>query len=113
MLETKYIYAVIVGMALVTYFGRELPFLVLGTKQINSKTARWLSFIPVSVMSALVFQEILINKSGGNVSLNISADNLFLWAASATFVVGFIFKNFFITVIFGMACLAGLRYFLG
>lgn len=111
MLESPYIYAVIFGMALVTYAGRELPFLILGGRKLNEKVVSWLSFVPVSVMSALVCQEIFINKSAGMPFIDLSFNNLFFWVGLATFVVGYFAKNFFITVVFGMAFLAALRYF--
>lgn len=112
MLENSYIYAVIFGMALVTYAGRELPFLILGGRKLNEKVVSWLSFVPVSVMSALVCQEIFLNKSEGTAFVDLSFHNFFFWVGFATFIVGYFVKNFFITVVFGMAFLAALRYFL-
>lgn len=112
MLENSYIYLIIFGMAVVTYAGRELPFLILGNRKLNNKVVLWLSFIPASVMSALVCQEILINKSTSITFVDISFNNLFLWVGIATFIFGYFIKNFFATVVFGMAFLAGLRYFI-
>lgn len=111
MLESSYIYTIIIGMAVVTYLPRELPFLILGERRLNGKIILWLSFVPVSVMSALVFQEVFARKGSG-ASIDFSPNNLFLWAAIATFVFGSVVKNFFATVVFGMAFLAALRYFL-
>lgn len=112
MLESSYIYTIIIGMAFVTYAGRELPFLVLGDRKLNKKVVLWLSFIPVSVMSALVCQEILINKSTSIIYVDISFNNLFLWVGIATFIFGYFVRNFFATVVFGMAFLAAIRYFI-
>ena len=111
MSDTTYIYVIIIGMAIVTYITRETPFLILGNKKLGSKVVLWLSFIPVSVMSALLMPELLI-KSGDEAILNLSVDNLYIWAGAATFIVAFIFKNFFLTIIFGMGFLSLLRYLL-
>ncbi|WP_245592968.1 AzlD domain-containing protein [Carnobacterium funditum] len=44
----------IFGMAVVTYIPRMLPMLVLSKRTIPEKLAKWMSFIPVSIFSALI-----------------------------------------------------------
>ncbi len=105
-----YIYSTIIGMAVVTYLARELPFLLLGKKQVGENTVIWLSFVPVSVMSALLLPELLIIKPDGVPMLNITIDNLYIWCGLATFVVSVVFKNFFVTIIFGVVLIALLRF---
>ncbi len=46
------------GMAIVTYLPRMLPMLVLSKRTIPEKLAKWMSFIPVSIFSALIFSDI-------------------------------------------------------
>lgn len=48
----------IFGMAIVTYLPRMLPMLVLSKRTIPEKLAKWMSFIPVSIFSALIFSDI-------------------------------------------------------
>ncbi|MBQ3033776.1 MAG: AzlD domain-containing protein [Deferribacterales bacterium] len=110
MTDTVYVYIIIVGMSLVTYATRETPFIVLRGKRLGDKAVLWLSFVPVSVMSALLLPEIFIKTEGNNTLLYLSADNLYIWTSIATFAVAVIFKNFFVTIIFGMAFLSFVRY---
>ncbi len=100
-------------MAAATYATRETPFLLLGGRKLGDKIVLWLSFIPVSVMSALLMPELFTEGSGKDAVLFLSADNLYIWVGAATFAVAYVFKNFFVTIIFGMAFLSVLRYFAG
>lgn len=111
MLDVNYVYTIIIGMAVATYATRQVPFLVLGNKKLNENIVLWLSFIPVSVMSALLMPEIFTKIIDDKVYLYLSIDNLYLWTSIATFIVASIFKNFFVTVSFGMGFLAFLRIF--
>lgn len=109
MLEPLYIYTIILGMAFGTYFSRETPFILLGKKKLNNNIVLWLSFIPVAVMSALLTPEIFTKNINNEITLYLSFDNLYIWTAIATFLVAIMFKNFFVTVTFGMGFLAILR----
>ncbi len=105
-----YIYSTIFGMAAVTYFARELPFLVLGKRRLSENIVVWLSFVPVTVMSALLLPELLIIKPDGVPTLNLSPDNIYIWCGVATFLVSVISKNFFGTIVFGIGMVALMRY---
>ena len=54
-----YIWAVIVGMAVANYTLRAVPVLLLSRVQLPKQIHRFLSFIPVSVMAALLVGEVL------------------------------------------------------
>ena len=53
------IFLLIIGMALVTYFGRVLPVLFLGQKTNRPSVEKFLRLIPYSAMTALVFPGVL------------------------------------------------------
>ena len=53
------ILAVIVGMALANFAIRFVPIAVLSRSALPKPLLRWLSFVPVSVMGALVATEVL------------------------------------------------------
>ena len=38
----EYVYMIIIGMAAVTYFSRELPFVILKGKKLNSSIVEWI-----------------------------------------------------------------------
>ncbi len=53
------IFVLILGMALVTYFGRVLPVLFLNQKANRPRVEKFLRLIPYSAMTALVFPGVL------------------------------------------------------
>ncbi len=84
------IFLLIIGMALVTYFGRVLPVLFLGQKTNRPSVEKFLRLIPYSAMTALVFPGVLsvdkdfmaIGVVGAATALALSWFNM-----SITFVV--------------------------
>lgn len=104
----NYIYFIIIGMTVVTYFSRELPFIVLKGKKLKSAIVEWLGYIPVAVPSALLIPELLTNGNGKEI--DISFNNLFLITGIITFCFGYFIKNLFATIIFAICLLAVLRY---
>lgn len=104
----NYIYFIIIGMALVTYFSRELPFVVLKGKKLKPAIVEWLGFIPVAVLSALLIPALLTDGDGKNI--NISFSNYYLIAGISTFVFGYFVKNLFLVIIFGIIVLAFIRF---
>lgn len=85
-------------MMLVTYLPRMLPLVVLSKINIPPLILRWLKFIPVAVLSALLGPEILMGSGGVDFSWN----NIFLLAALPSFLVAYKTKNLFYTVFMGM-----------
>lgn len=106
----EYIYIVIIGMAAVTYFSRELPFVVLKGKKLKPAIVEWLGYIPTAVLAALLIPALLVD--GESKKLFISLDNLFLISGIFTFLFGIFIKNLFAVIIFGVVLLAVLRYFI-
>lgn len=53
------IWAVILGMAVLNYAVRFIPIALISRIDLPRPVARWLSLVPVSVMGALVFSEVL------------------------------------------------------
>ncbi len=103
----NHIYFIIIGMALVTYLSRELPFIVLKGKKLKPAIVEWLSFVPVAVLSALLMPALL--TYGSSNVLNLSFSNYYLISGIAAFVFGIIVKNLFAVIIFGITFLAILR----
>lgn len=97
-MDTK-VFAVIIGMMLVTYIPRMLPLAILSRVDLPKGLLNWLSYVPVAVLSAMLAPELLLK--GGELSINLS--NTYLLAAIPCFLVGIYSKNIFLTVITGMA----------
>ncbi|WP_102347791.1 AzlD domain-containing protein [Bacillus sp. Marseille-P3661] len=102
------IFLIILGTAIVTFIPRVLPLMVLSRFELPEWGTRWLSFIPISVMAALVGQEILMD--GTNVSLSFR--NLELLAAIPTFLIAIKTRSLLATVLAGIISLMVLRFFL-
>ncbi len=96
----------IVGCVLVTLIPRILPLMYLSSESMPQSVLRWLSFVPVAVMSALLLPDIVIQNN----ELDLSFDNIFLLAAFPAFFVAWKTKSFFGTIACAMASVAFLRY---
>ena len=105
----EYIYIVTIGMAAVTYFSRELPFVILKGKKLKPAIVEWMGYIPIAVLAALLIPALLVDNDSKK--LFISLDNLFLVSGVFTFLFGVFVKNLFAVIIFGVTLLALLRYF--
>ncbi len=102
------IYLIIIGMAFVTYLARELPFIILKDKKLKPAIVEWLSFIPVAVLSALLFPALITNGNGK--IIDITFYNHYLIAGILTFIFGIFVKNLFAVIMFGIGIIALLRY---
>ena len=98
----KIVYITILGMALVTYLPRLLPILMLSGRSLPPMLARWLSFVPAAVLSAMLVPSLLM--PGGQINLEL--DNLFLWSAIPTFIVAKWGKSFIGAILTGMGLVA-------
>ena len=91
----------ILGMALVTLIPRVMPVTLLA--------GRWLSFVPVSVLAALVAPDLLLADG----KLNITGDNLFLIATFPTLLICWYKKgSLFGALAVGMGTVALIRYWM-
>lgn len=54
-MDTTKILILFLGMTLVTYLPRALPFLLVGKLQFSGKLEKFLKLIPYTAMSALIF----------------------------------------------------------
>ncbi len=106
-MDERLVFLTICGMGAVTYLPRLLPMLLLSDRKLSPWIARWLSFVPATVLAALLAPGLLCRDG----TLFLELDNLFLLAAVPTFFVAWRFKSFFGTVAVGMGLVALARYF--
>ena len=99
---------IIIGMAIVTYLPRVLPIVSLSKVPLPRIVLRWLSFIPVAVLSALLIPSLVVTEG----KVNLSLDNEFLLASIPAFIVAFWKKSLLLTVVVGMVSLVILNNFL-
>lgn len=97
------------GMALVTYLPRMLPLVVLSRFRLPPLLLRWLSFVPVSVLAALLAKELFVQEN----HLMLTLAHPPLLASLPTFLVALLTRNLMGTVLTGIAAMAAIRFFLG
>ena len=95
----------IVGMMLVTVPPRVLPLWLLSQKPLPPLLTRWLSYVPVAVLSAMLFPALLMPEG----HLALRADNLYLWAAIPAILAAWKTRNLFVPVLAGVVAIALLR----
>jgi branched-subunit amino acid transport protein len=104
-----YVWTVILGMAITNYVLRAAPFVALARVDLPDWVKRWLDFVPVSVMAALVVSEVM--RPGG-VWLT-PWDNPYLWAALGTGFVYWKWRSLIGATLVGIALFVAVRWALG
>lgn len=100
--------ALFVGMALVTYLPRMLPLVILSRFRLPPAVLRWLGFVPVAVLSALLAKELLVAEGG----LALPPAHPQLLAAVPTFLVAVYTRSLMGTVLAGIVAMALIRLLL-
>lgn len=90
----------ILGGGLVTFLPRWLPIVALKNARIPIWFQKWMSFLPVSIFSALIASDIFFWE--GNVSLHVM-ENAKLLPSLVTALVAYYSKNMILSVIVGIA----------
>lgn len=96
----------IIGCALVTWIPRVVPFVLVKNVKLPEIVLRWLSYIPVCILSALVIEG-MFHKEGQWVMLEF----LNVAAFIPTLAIAIFTKSLSKTVIAGVLTMAILRYF--
>lgn len=96
----------ILGCSLVTCLPRVLPMMYLSTESLPEVARRWLSFVPVAVMAALLGPDVLVR----NETLALTPQNIYLLVAVPALAVSWWTRSFFGTIAFSMGGVALLRY---
>jgi branched-subunit amino acid transport protein len=100
------IFLIILGSALVTFIPRVLPIAILSRIELPDWAMRWLSYVPIAVMAALVGQELLM-PNGKLVPLQ---NNLELIAALPAFMIAIVTRSLLGTVVVGIISIMVLRF---
>lgn len=108
MTTTWAMFWLIVGCALVTWLPRIVPFMFVKKFELPKVVLRWLAYVPICILSALVFESML-DAEGDFVTL----DWLQVGAFVPTLLVALVTKSLSLTVIVGVVTMAALRFFIG
>jgi len=101
------IFWLILGMAIVTFIPRFLPMIFLTRRVIPEKIRIGLDYIPVAVLSAIVFPTLFFNGEG-----TFGIQPQFLLAAIPVFAVAWKVKSLWGSVVLGMLIFWGLGFVL-
>jgi len=96
-------------MAVVTYLPRLLPVIFLSRRSLPEPVVRWLSYVPVAVLAALLAPALF--TSGGELNFAYSVNPAF-WVSIPVFAVAFLTRNLFVTVLTGMILISLFRLFI-
>lgn len=88
----------ILGCVLATLLPKVIPVMFLKGDCLPALLRRWLSFVPVAVMAALVGPDVFFYEG----SFNAGPSNLFLMVALPSLLVAWWGKNYFLTIAFGI-----------
>ena len=102
---SKYILLAILLSALVTWIPRVLPFILVKYKGLPPMVERFLKYLPVSIIFALILSSVTNAKTGQLPSFKW----LDLMAVFPTTYIAFKYKNLILTVICGVILVALLR----
>ncbi len=108
-MKSSYVWVVLVGMAIANYTLRFIPIAMLSRLKLPRPVERWLSFIPVSVMAALLVGEVLRPDGTWLPPL----ENPYLFAAIPTALVYFKWRSFLGTTVAGIVFFLVFRTILG
>jgi branched-subunit amino acid transport protein len=95
-------------MVAVTAIPRIAPLILLSGRDIPQLARRWLSLIAPAILSALLLPELILDNSG-QISPVLSFINPRMLAAIPAFIVAFLTKSLFLTVVAGIVASAILR----
>lgn len=102
-------WGLIIGMAVTNLVLRGAPIALLSHVQLPAPVQRWLGFVPVSVMAAIVATEVL--RPGGQTLDPLH--NPYLMAAIPTALVYKFTRSFLGATVAGMVSFLAFRYLLG
>ena len=98
-------WVLILGMALLTFLPRYIPFALAGKITIPTWLAKSLHYVPTAVLTCIIVKASVVSDE----EILIAFENHYLVAAVVAFVTSLITRNLLLTVILGLLCFAGLK----
>jgi branched-subunit amino acid transport protein len=104
-MTTAGLLAMIVGMMLVTVLSRVPPIILVSRVKPGPRVRRWLRQVPPAVMAAIVGPSLFVRDG----RVDLSGHNIELWVGLGTLLVALVSKNFFATIVIGVAVMVVLK----
>lgn len=96
-----------IGCAIVTWLPRIIPFMLVRNVKLPDVILKWLSYIPICILSALVLESLFHSEDN-----MVTLDWLNVLAFIPTLIVAIYTKSLFKTVIVGVLTMALIRFFI-
>ena len=93
------IVAMIVAMGAVTYLSRIAGFLIVQVIGVPKSVARWLTYVPVGILTALIVPTLIVREG----QLHVALDNHYLLAGLIAAAVAYKTRSVLVTVGVGLA----------
>ena len=107
-MTTWTMFLLIIGCAVVTWIPRIMPFIFVKKVELPEVVLRWLKYIPVCILSALVFESLFYEGE-----TFIVPDWPSLAAFVPTLIVALVTKSLSWTVVVGVVSMAIIRFVIG
>ncbi|MCR8657582.1 AzlD domain-containing protein [Paenibacillus endoradicis] len=101
---------IIIGCAIVTWLPRIAPFILVKKVVLPEVMMKWLSYIPICILTALIVENVWTIDGKGITAISI--DLPFLYALIATVIVAIWSRSLSLTVLVGVIAMALVRYFI-
>ena len=101
-----YVWSVIIGGCIVTVLPRVLPITILSKIKLNKNVEEFLTYIPLSILPALIAVELLTVDN----KFSIQGNSLELLAAIPTLLIAIRKNNLLLTVVVGIISVGVLRF---
>ncbi|REL28478.1 AzlD domain-containing protein [Thalassotalea euphylliae] len=98
----------ILGMFVVTFGIRYVLFAVADNIEFPDKLKRALNYVPIAVLTAIIFPAVFMPKG----ELFVSTDNPYIVGAIVAVVISFWRKNMLLTVVTGLVAFAAWKWLL-
>lgn len=99
-----YVWIVIIGGSIVTILSKILPIMLISKVNLNYKISKFLKFIPMSILSALIVSQLFI------VNEKVNVNSCEIIATIPTIIIAIKKNNLLLTVIVGVISIAVLRF---
>lgn len=96
-----------IGCAIVTWLPRVIPFMLVRNVKLPDVMLKWLSYIPICILSALVLESLFHSEDN-----MVTLDWLNVLAFIPTLIVAIYTKSLFKTVIVGVLIMTIIKYFI-
>lgn len=101
-----WLFLVILACGLVTWLPRILPFIFSKKMTFSPFWKKFMSYIPICILIALLVQSVLVVNKGSLTTINL--ENFVV--ALPTVLVAFVTKSLMWTVVFGIVAMTIVRY---